>query len=199
MRAASAAICRIVAAVLASATAAYGQPPVGQDLASPWVELNNARARLVAGPPVAKAAKSHLAGVEIALAEGWKTYWRMPGDAGVPPNFDWSGSTNVGSLQVLYPAPMRMSEPGAETVGYKVSVLFPVEIVPKDPSRPVNVVLVMEFGVCREICIPAEAKFTLTLPATGMTGSPSPARLAALERVPRLQSARRSQDPQVRR
>jgi DsbC/DsbD-like thiol-disulfide interchange protein len=199
MSAARTAICAFVVAALAGVVAAQSQAVAPANQTSPWVELHNARVRLLAGPPAAKAAKSYLAGVEITLGEGWKTYWRMPGDAGVPPNFDWSGSTNVASLQVLYPAPIRMSEPAAETVGYKNSVLFPVEVVPKDASRPVELALAMEFGVCREICIPAEAKFSLTLPPAGMPGQPSPAMLAALERVPRLQPSRRAQDPQVKR
>ena len=87
-----------VAAALAGVAAAQGAGCGSGNLASPWVELNTARVRLLAGPArSAKAAKSYLAGVEITLADGWKTYWRMPGDAGVPPNFDWAGSTNVAS------------------------------------------------------------------------------------------------------
>jgi DsbC/DsbD-like thiol-disulfide interchange protein len=189
------------ALILAAAVCAMG--PRGQaaaepNPATPWVELNNARARLVAGPPAAKAAKSYLAGVEITLGEGWKTYWRMPGDAGVPPMFDWTGSTNVASLKVLYPAPSRMSEPAAETIGYKKSVLFPVEVVPKDASRPVGLALAMEFGVCRDICIPAEAKFSLKLQPAVMAGAPLPAVLAALEKVPRQQAGRRAMDPRLK-
>jgi DsbC/DsbD-like thiol-disulfide interchange protein len=199
MSAARTATCAFVAAALAGAAAAHGQAPAQANPASSWVELHNARVRLLAGPSAAKAAKSYLAGVEIALGEGWKTYWRMPGDAGVPPNFDWTGSTNVASLQVLYPAPIRMPEPAAQTVGYKNSVLFPVEVVPKDASRPVGLVLAIEFGVCREICIPSEAKFSMTLSPTGMAGKPSPAMLAAIEKVPRPATSRRAEDPRVMR
>jgi DsbC/DsbD-like thiol-disulfide interchange protein len=188
-----------VVAAVAGGAAAHAQAPGPDNQASPWVEVSNARVRMLAGPPLTKAANSHLAGVEIALGDGWKTYWRMPGDAGVPPNFDWSRSTNVASLRVLYPAPSRMSEPAAETVGYKHSVLFPVEVVAKDPSRPVALVLALEFGVCREICIPAEAKFTVTLPPSGTSSKPSPAMLAALEKVPRPAASRRADDPQVTR
>jgi DsbC/DsbD-like thiol-disulfide interchange protein len=109
--------CAFVAAVLAGAIAAQGQAVAPVNLASPWVELHNARVRLLAGPPAAKSAKSYLAGVEITLGEDWKTYWRMPGDAGVPPNFDWTGSFNVASVEVRYPSPSRLHEPGAETIG----------------------------------------------------------------------------------
>src|SRR5260221_5305895 len=132
MSAARTGTCAFVAAALAGAVAAQAQAVVAVNPTSPWVELHNARVRMLAGPPAAKAAKAYLAGVEITLSEGWKTYWRMPGDAGVPPSFDWAGSTNVASVDVRYPAPSRLHEPGAETIGYKHSVLFPVEIVPKD-------------------------------------------------------------------
>ena len=173
---------------------AQGQSPSG------WVELTNARVRTLAGPPSGKTTKgAYLAGLEIALADGWKTYWRMPGDAGVPPNFDWSGSSNVASLKVLYPAPARMHEAGSETIGYKHSVLFPIEVVAKDPARPVALALNLEFGVCREICIPAEAKLAWTLTASSLQGQPSPLLSAALEKVPRVQRDRRHDDPQLTR
>src|SRR5215831_19456743 len=80
------------ALVLAGPVPAQSQAPAQGPA---WFELLNARARLTGGAPAVRGATSYLAGVEIALDEGWKTYWRMPGDAGVPPNFDWSGSSNV--------------------------------------------------------------------------------------------------------
>jgi DsbC/DsbD-like thiol-disulfide interchange protein len=183
-------------AVVLAGAAAQSQAPAQ---ASAWFELLNARARLIGGAPATRGAKSYLAGVEIALDEGWKTYWRMPGDAGVPPNFDWSGSSNVAALTVLYPAPKRMSEPAADTVGYKHAVLFPVEVVPKDASQPVRLSLALEFGVCREICIPAEARLSLALTPTEMASNPSPAMLAALEKVPRPSASRYAEDPRVTR
>jgi DsbC/DsbD-like thiol-disulfide interchange protein len=193
-------LCTFVAAlgavVLAGAAAAQSQAPAQ---ASAWSELLNARARLIGGAPATPGAKSYLAGVEIALDEGWKTYWRMPGDAGVPPNFDWSGSSNVAALNVLYPAPTRMSEPAADTVGYKHAVLFPVEVVPKDASQPVRLALAVEFGVCREICIPAEARLSLALTPAQMASAPTPAMLAALEKVPRPSGSRDAEDPRVTR
>ena len=130
------AIFALVVVVLCAVAAALGQGVARVDLASPWVELHAARVRLLAGPPAVKSAKSYLAGVEITLAEGWKTYWRTPGDAGVPPTFDWAGSTNLATIKVGYPAPRRMQEPGAETIGYTSAVIFPVEVVPRDAASP---------------------------------------------------------------
>ena len=85
----------IGAAAVALAMAGVRGATPEANLASPWVELANARVRLLAGPADMRAGQSYLAGVELLLADGWKTYWRMPGDAGVPPSFDWAGSRNV--------------------------------------------------------------------------------------------------------
>src|SRR5262245_29832388 len=103
---------------LAAIAPASAEPAKDADAASPWVELHASRARLIASP-AGTAGAARLAGLEIAMQDGWKTYWRMPGDAGVPPTFDWSGSVNAADIKVLYPAPTRMPEAGGEVVGYK--------------------------------------------------------------------------------
>jgi DsbC/DsbD-like thiol-disulfide interchange protein len=164
---------------------------------SAWAEQHASRVRLVAGGAKASRGPS-LAGLQIVLDEGWKTYWRMPGDSGVPPAFDWAGSSNVAAITVLYPAPQRMPEAGGMAVGYKHSVLLPIEITPQDPAKPVALKLALEFGVCREICIPATASLELAIPA-GSKRAPPPELIAALERVPRLQASRRKTDPELRR
>jgi len=184
---------RIVAVAALSLALALPEGEAGASLqSSPWVELPNARVRLLAGPPAVEGAKSYLAGVELTLGEGWKTYWRTPGDAGVPPSFDWAGSVNLDRAEVLYPAPVRMHEPAAETIGYRKSVVFPVEVLPADAGKPVELHLTVAFGICRDICIPAEASLTLPLHPEQMRGAPSPAMLAALQRVPRQAALRRA-------
>jgi DsbC/DsbD-like thiol-disulfide interchange protein len=169
----------------------------GKADASPWADLPNSRVRLVASP-AKTAAGGYLAGLEIVIAEGWKTYWRTPGDAGVPPTFDWSGSANAAAIKVLYPAPVRLPEAGGEVIGYKRAVLFPVEVTPQDAARPVALKLALEYGICREICIPVTATLELSLPPDG-AGSHAAALKAALERVPRPQLGRRKTDPELRR
>jgi DsbC/DsbD-like thiol-disulfide interchange protein len=194
---------RFLLAALAGVTLALTSidPAAGQaqaPLASPWVDLNKARVRLVAGAAAAKGANSYLGGVEVTLAEGWKTYWRNPGDAGVPPIFDWMGSSNVEAIKVLYPAPSRLREAAAETIGYTQAVLFPIEVTPRDAKKPVELKLLLEFGICREICIPAQATMNLEIPAKALAGETPSAILAALARVPRPQAERRSDDPELR-
>jgi DsbC/DsbD-like thiol-disulfide interchange protein len=164
-------------------------------LATPWTELHASRVRLIAGRAGADQAH-YVAGLEIVLADGWKTYWRMPGDSGVPPSFDWTGSGNLAKATTLFPAPVRMPEAGGMAIGYKGSVLLPIRIVPQDPTRPVSLKLALELGVCREICIPATANFELSIPAASTAPLP-PEIVSALDRVPRSQEARRKSDPKL--
>ena len=100
-------------------------------------------------------------GLDIELDKGWKTYWRMPGDAGIPPQFDWSRSRNVKSVEVLWPAPQRFHDQGGETIGYKDRVVFPLaHRSGKSAMQPVELDLSLFFGVCEDICIPGKAELT---------------------------------------
>jgi DsbC/DsbD-like thiol-disulfide interchange protein len=181
---------------LAAAAPAFAEPAKETEAASPWVELHASRARLVAGPAKTPDG-ARLAAVEIVMADGWKTYWRTPGDAGVPPQFDWSGSSNAGEIKVRYQAPMRIPEAGGEVIGYKHAVVFPVEVRPQNAAKPVTLKLALEMGICREICVPVVASLDLTLPPAG-AAAPAGAIAAAVERVPRPQAARRPADPDLR-
>lgn len=155
------------------------------EIASPWAEGHNSRARLVGG--------AGMAGIELQLPEGWKTYWRTPGEAGgVPPAFDWSGSTNLESAEVLYPAPKRFTDQSGDTLGYKGNITFPVRLKAKDPAKPIDVQVSVDYGVCKDICIPAEAKLALTVPPD----APMPEDLVeAMTKVPAPPAARREGDP----
>jgi DsbC/DsbD-like thiol-disulfide interchange protein len=100
-------------------------------------------------------------GVLISLEPGWKTYWRMPGEAGVPPEFTWSTSVPA-EVDVLYPTPARHADQSGEAVGYDTEVLFPVTVQAADATS-VDVKLDLFFGVCKDICIPATAEATVSL------------------------------------
>ena len=151
------------------------------------------RSRLIAGA----GPRGVMAGVEIELAEGWKTYWRFPGDAGgVPPVFDTAKSTNVKNLQVLLPAPTRISEKGGDILGYKGSVTFPVTFEVLDTASPAHLSIKVDYGVCREICVPVEAELDLDVDLS--TKAPLPtAAIASLEAVPRPAPDRRTDDPRL--
>ena len=103
--------------------------------------------------------------VEIALQPGYKTYWRTPGDSGVPPTFDWSKSENLGSVTVKWPAPKWFFDGSGYAIGYGGRTRFPVSVVAQDKSKPLIVKLNLDYAVCKEICIPAKAEASLRLPA----------------------------------
>lgn len=167
----------------AGMSARSGAGPV----ATEWVVGHNSKVRLIGAEIGAEGGGTRLlAGVEIELAEGWKTYWRTPGDSGgMPPEFDWDQSENVKTARLLYPAPRRLEDSAGESVGYKGKVVFPIEIEATDRGRPVELRLGMLFGVCKDICIPADAELTLTLPPmTGQAGEGAQALIDARASVP---------------
>lgn len=107
----------------------------------------------------------HMAAIEIRLAPGWKTYWRAPGEAGIPPRFDWSASSNLSNVTVHWPAPHAFHQAGMRSIGYKDGVILPVEISPARPGDPVDLRLTLDYGVCREICVPvSEARNAMLAP-----------------------------------
>jgi suppressor for copper-sensitivity B len=153
MPAVPALVVRLLAAfaVLAAAT---GE---GLAAASPWSEATGARLRLIApgGPPSADG--SLTLGIEIALDPGWKTYWRHPGEAGLPPEIDFSRSDNLAGAKVEFPAPRRFVDGGSTSIGYGGSVVLPVRLRPEDPALPVMVDARILYGACKELCVPASA------------------------------------------
>jgi len=187
--------------ILVVAVSAWNVPLGASDISSAWVDIvvegaRVARVRLLANSANPTEGPS-LAGVEIGMADGWKTYWRTPGDSGVPPAFDWAGSANVAAIKVRYPAPTRMPEAGGEVIAYKGSVLFPIEAIPQERSKPVVLKLALEFGVCREICVPATANLGVDI-APAQAGAIPREIAAALDRVPRPQQHRRRSDPELK-
>ena len=102
--------------------------------ATPWTASTNSKVRLVAGMSGEEAGRSRVSGIQLRMDPGWKTYWRNPGDSGMPPEFDWTGSKNLKSAEVLYPAPRRFDDAGGVAVGYGEDVLFPVKLMPERES-----------------------------------------------------------------
>ncbi len=109
----------------------------------------------------------HMAGLALALAPGWKTYWRRPGEAGIPPVFDWSGSQNVASVRVHWPSPVVFHSNGMQTVGYKGGVVLPLEVLPKVAGQSMHLKARVGLGICNEICMPAEVTLSAELAAPG--------------------------------
>ena len=123
---------------------------------------------------------SRMTAVHLVLEPGWKTYWRTPGDTGVPPHFDWTGSTNMADARPVWPRPEVIVSGGERTLGYHDELVLPVRITSARADAPVDLKLALDFGLCRDICVPAH----VTLNASSSDAAPDPRIAAALARVP---------------
>lgn len=110
---------------------------------------------------------THVAALRLALAPGWKTYWRAPGDAGIPPLFDWTGSDNLSDVVISWPVPEVFHLNGMRSVGYSDVVTIPLTFRAEDASAPISVEGRIDIGVCEEICVPVSLAVEAHLPAGG--------------------------------
>lgn len=145
--------------LVTSLAIAFGAPALGQSSGLPI------EGELLSG--WREASGEHISGVALRLAPGWKTYWRAPGAGGIPPSFNWSGSSNLASVEVLYPVPKVMVQNGLKSIGYDSDVVFPLIITAKDRTAPVRLRAEIEVGVCEEVCIPMTLRLSARLPARG--------------------------------
>lgn len=147
---------------IAAAWFALALSPAAAEPVSPWARDGAAALRLVdAGPGPTPGAR--LAAIAIALDPGWKTYWRQPGASGVPPRFDFSGSTNLAEARVSYPVPERSAGEDGVTNVYHGAVTLPVTVRPRDPAQAVKLKLTAEYGVCEKVCVPIRSEAALEL------------------------------------
>jgi DsbC/DsbD-like thiol-disulfide interchange protein len=117
--------------------------------------------RLVSGTVELDGSPALIAGVQLRMNSGWKTYWKNPGDSGVPPTFDWSASGNLKQAEVLYPAPILFPEAGGIAIGYEDEVVFPVKLTPKRAGEPIELKLALSYGLCKDLCVPNDVNVGL--------------------------------------
>jgi DsbC/DsbD-like thiol-disulfide interchange protein len=177
---------RIGATLAACGIALLTGAPARAADASPWVEDTYSAIRLIAGANQS-GADSLRAGIEIKMQPAWHTYWRYPGDSGVPPRFSFSGSDNLATVKVLYPAPHAFTDEVGTTIGYKGNVILPLRVFPRQMDKPVTLRAKIDYAVCDRLCVPVEAHLELTLSSAG--GADNPALAAAEARVPKPESA----------
>src|ERR1700729_393660 len=149
--------------------------------ASPWQRGGHSAVRLLAG---SRSGSVLLGGIAMQLESGWKTYWRSPGDSGVPPRFDFSKSENVEAVTVLWPAPTKFEDgAGGHSLGYHNQIVLPLRIVAKNPDKPVILHADINYAVCEKLCIPVEANAELAFNSVASTEDS--ALFAALDTVPK--------------
>ncbi len=125
---------------------------------------------------------SRMAALRLQLAPGWKTYWRAPGDAGIPPEFNWSGSQNMKDVSIKWPAPKVFDQNGMRSVGYEDTLVIPLHIHPAEGDQPVTLRAEMDLGVCSDVCVPYQLQFDAELAET--SAKPVASIAAALAQQP---------------
>ena len=172
---------RLALGIAATFSVACGATAAHAEDASPWQRDSHSAVRLLAG---SRSGAVLLGGIAIQLEPGWKTYWRTPGDSGVPPRFDFSKSENVEAVTVMWPAPMKFGDgAGGVSLGYKQQVVLPLRIVAKSADRPVTLRAEINYAVCEKLCIPVEA--SAELPFASVASTEDGALSAALDTVPK--------------
>src|SRR4051795_8645827 len=168
----------LLVATIVSSCLAFGAR--AQD-SSPWEKDGHSAVRLLAG---SRSGAVLLGGVAFQLQPGWKTYWRTPGDSGVPPRFDFSRSENIEAVTVLWPAPMKFDDgAGGHSLGYRDQVVLPLRIVAKNADKPVTLRAEINYAVCEKICIPVQANAELAF--TSVASTEDSVLFAALDGVPK--------------
>ncbi len=149
--------------------------------ASPWQRDGHSAVRLLAG---SRSGPVLLGGIAFQLEPGWKTYWRTPGDSGVPPRFDFSKSENIEAVTVLWPAPTQFDDgAGGHSLGYHGQIVLPLRIVAKNADKPVTLRAEVSYAICEKLCIPVEASAELAFNSVASTEDS--ALFAALDTVPK--------------
>ncbi len=145
-----------------------------QAASSNWVESAESSVRLVSAVEAVGNLDEVWLGLEVRLQPGWKTYWRSPGEGGLPPRLDWGQSQNVADTAIEWPVPKRFEILGIDSVGYEHRVIYPVRLIPAQPGEPLTAQVALDYLTCETICVPQHANLSLHLPA----GSASPSNFA---------------------
>ncbi|WP_052726205.1 protein-disulfide reductase DsbD domain-containing protein [Devosia epidermidihirudinis] len=126
---------------------------------TPWQEVApGVNLRLVSTGQI-NADGTALIGLELDMPENTKTYWRVPGDTGLPTELDFAGSTGVLDHEILWPYPTRYEADGYLDYVYLGPTMLPIELKLAAGANNIEVSAVL--GVCSDICVPAQAHFSL--------------------------------------
>ena len=152
-------------------------------LDSGWADTEGGRMRLVVDP--SPRADGTIAGfLDIDLEPGWKTYWRDPGGAGIPPTLDFSSSRGVALSSIAYPPPVRVDDGYAIWAGYTAPVQFPL-VLERTGSGDASIRASVFIGICEKICVPFQAELAVELPALPTADDMDAAAVAAaFDRLP---------------
>ena len=130
---------------------------------TPWQTLAPAlKARVISSETTGPDGRQ-LIGLELALAPGARTYWRIAGEAGIATSLDLSSSDGIGATEIVWPQPQVLIEAGLVEYVYTSATLLPIWV--ELPRGRATLRIGYAGGVCTDICMPLSGAFTLTLGA----------------------------------
>ncbi|WP_286182035.1 protein-disulfide reductase DsbD domain-containing protein [Rhizobium sp. ICMP 5592] len=160
----------LVAAILATSPA--------HAATSDWADNQGGRMRLVA---LAPDAQGHIrAALQIEPAPGWITYWREPGESGIPPQVSPAPDSGVALAKMSFPVPRPITVGAIQEIGYDAPVTLPLDFR-VEGKQPAKLELTAFIGLCKDICIPFQAELSLPLSSAGQSTSHEQALLNAAD------------------
>ena len=128
-----------------------------------------------------EAEEFHISGIRMSLDEGWKTYWRIPGEGGIGPQLEIESSRNLRAMELLFPGPKVFEQNDMLIIGYDEEVLFPIKFYPDNNELPIRFDASFYAGICEEVCIPVSYKISASLEPPGKVDEEI---LGAMSRIP---------------
>ena len=125
-------------------------------ISTPWLTSSqhpDARVRLLLTGEVDHTDKTVAAALEVKLTNGWKTYWRSPGEGGIAPSLQWQKSGNLDNVTWHWPVPERFELLGIHTLGYDSDTIFPLTLTVNDLDSPVSFRGNLRLSTCTTICV----------------------------------------------
>ncbi len=154
------------------------------------VKTDNVRAELVSEAATVKPGEPFWVGLRQTIRPHWHTYWKNPGDSGLPTEINWTLPAGVKADPIVWPTPTLIDVSGIINYGFEGDVLLMVKITP--PADFAGSTLRLAAGanwlVCAEVCIPEEGKFSLDLPVGPAAKPADPAIRALFDKARREQA-----------
>jgi DsbC/DsbD-like thiol-disulfide interchange protein len=134
---------------------------------SAWAEAEGGRMRLVALAP--DAGGKIRAGLQIEPKPGWITYWREPGNSGIPPQITVAPESGITLTAIRYPVPKHLVDGKIDDIAYDAPVSLPLTFSAKNASGSLELKASAFIGICKDICIPFQAEFSLPIAAANQS------------------------------
>lgn len=131
---------------------------------SSWASSEQMQAKILSAHESIGSDQSTInAALQTRLAPGWHSYWRNPGESGLPPKIIWDNSENIEDITMHFPAPKRFQELDLTTFGYDGDVMYPLDITLKEAGKDAVLDIALETMVCKDICLPINLPLKLEL------------------------------------